>query len=230
MSKRKRELTQRLEDLFSTPADSAPSEEPPLAPGSGRLQPVQTLASNADPSFLAKLFDHIPLPIYVKDREHKWVAANPAFCQIMHRQADQLIGRADKVQSDDDWQQDDHVLETGQPAESEISLTDDSGLVQCRSISRLPLLDQDGQAQFVIGLMPPVTQSKPVGSSNIEEEILKRNRELAAINQISQALAARTDLRTAIQQVGTIVSRLFNVSEAYIALYDQTTNMLELPF
>src|SRR5512141_137640 len=115
MNKRKRELTQRLEDLFSTPAEAAVGEEQPLALESGLSQFINALASNADPTFLAKFFDHLPLPIYVKDREHKWVAANPAFCQILRRQASQLIGRADKEQTDDEWQHDDHVLETGQP-------------------------------------------------------------------------------------------------------------------
>jgi PAS domain S-box-containing protein len=230
MSKRKRELTQRLEDLFSTPADGAPHEEPPLASDSGLALLVQTLAAHAEPTFLATLFDRLPLPLYIKDRDHKWVAANPAFCQIIHHQASQLIGRTDKEQDDEEWQHDDHVLETGQPEESEINFTDDLGLVKRRPISRLPVLDRDGQAQFVVGFMPAVSEPKAIDAADVAEEVFKRNRELAAINQISQALAAHTDLRTSIRKVGDIIRRLFNVSEAYIALYDRAANMLELPF
>jgi PAS domain S-box-containing protein len=229
MSKRKRELSQRLEDLFSAP-DASSSEEPPLAPDSGLALLVQTLATHAEPTFLATLFERLPLPFYIKDRDHKWVAANPAFCQIIHHQASQLIGRADKEQSDEDWQHDDHVLETGQPEESEVSFTDALGLVKQRPISRLPVLDRAGQAQFVVGFMSAVSETKPVDAADIENEVLKRNRELAAINQISQALATHTDLRTSIKKVGDIIRRLFNVSEAYIALYDRATNMLELPY
>ncbi len=229
MSKRKRDLTQRLEELFSAPAGSEESTQAVSTPGVGLAQLVQALATQTDPTFLATLLDHIPLPIYIKDRDHKWIAVNPGFAQRLKRTADQLIGRADKEQSDTDWQHDDQVLETAQPEETETSSTDFEGSVLRQRVSRMPMLDREGKAQFIIGIVQQIIEPTPVSASSSAEAIA-RNRELAAINQISQTLVAQTDLRTAIQQVGDNIRRLFNVSEAYIALYDQKTNMLELPF
>lgn len=229
MSKRKRELTQRLEELFSEPALSEPGESV-SAPGQGLNQLAKALAAQADPTFLATLLDYIPLPIYIKDREHKWIAINPVFAQMLNRSADQLIGHVDKEQNDDEWQHDDRVLETGQPEEIETAVTGPDGFVQRRRISRLPILDREGKPQFMIGLVQLMAETKPLNASDIEREVADRNRELVTVNQISQALASQSDLQTALKQVGDIVRRLFNVSEGYIALYDRQTNMLEMPY
>ena len=138
MSKRDRYLKQRLDELFSPasePAETQPEEpaaEPEAAPSrSGR--PVEQAAATApERPYLKDLIDQLPLPAYLKDREHTWVAVNAAFAQLIGCTQEMLLGHADKEQADGAWQLDDRVLDTGQPEVTEESLLLPAGKICTR--------------------------------------------------------------------------------------------------
>jgi rsbT co-antagonist protein RsbR len=52
---------------------------------------VQTLSRE----MLQQIVDVIPSPVFVKDREHRWVVVNQAFCGLTGRSHDELCGRSD---------------------------------------------------------------------------------------------------------------------------------------
>ena len=107
MSKRDRHLKQRLDELFSPapePAETQPEESAaePEAVSSRSGRPVEPAAAAApERPYLKDLIDQLPLPAYLKDREHTWVAVNAAFAQLIGRTPEMLLGRADKEQADD---------------------------------------------------------------------------------------------------------------------------------
>ncbi len=67
-------------------------------------------------------------------------------------------------------------------------------------------------------------------NARLIEQTQQRVSELGVINQISQALTTRLDLRQQLRQVGESLIRVFNVPNGYIALYDTRTNLIEIPF
>jgi len=43
--------------------------------------------------------DTIPDPIFVKDRQHRWIACNQAFCVLFGQRYEDMIGRSDRPRS-----------------------------------------------------------------------------------------------------------------------------------
>src|SRR5512135_1267558 len=102
MSKRDRHLKQRLDELFSSSAEPAetqlPAEEPAAQPSQHAVSIESTAAASADLSFLKTAIAHFPLPAYLKDHEHTWVAVNAAFAQLIGYTPEALLGHSDKEQ------------------------------------------------------------------------------------------------------------------------------------
>jgi GAF domain-containing protein/CheY-like chemotaxis protein len=62
------------------------------------------------------------------------------------------------------------------------------------------------------------------------KETKQRNAELAIINNISQALASELDLQAVIDLVGDRLLEVFHTQDAFICLYDRSSNLLEFPY
>ena len=67
-------------------------------------------------------------------------------------------------------------------------------------------------------------------NARLIEQTQRRVSELAAINEISQALTSPQALRAQLQQAGENLLNLFGVPSGYIALYDPQTDLIEIPF
>jgi PAS domain S-box-containing protein len=64
---------------------------------------------------LLHVLDLLPNPVYIKDRQHRWVEANKAFCEFLGRPREQLLGLSDydfnpPEQADVFWAMDDVVF------------------------------------------------------------------------------------------------------------------------
>src|SRR3954447_26095340 len=111
---------------------------------------------------LQQIVDVIPSPVFVKDREHRWVIVNKAFCDLMGRSAEELHGRSDdhflsKEQVRVFWQVDDRVFASGEPIENEELHTDAHGttrtIITCKRLVGLA----DG-TRLVVGVITDVTR------------------------------------------------------------------------
>ncbi|MBF0123101.1 MAG: PAS domain S-box protein, partial [Candidatus Omnitrophica bacterium] len=83
--------------------------------------------------FLSRIIDSVADPIFVKDREHRWVLLNKAFYVFMGRTADQIKGRSDydffpKEEADVFWAKDEEVFLTGLENVNEEFFTDEKGV------------------------------------------------------------------------------------------------------
>ena len=162
MSKRDRELKQRLEELFSVPAETesrdaaAAPAQPETSTSDTPQSPSPSVSQAALPAsleFWQTVLDQLPLPVYIKDRNHVWIAANPAFGDFIGQPAATLIGHADKEQPDEAWQLDDQVLETSQADDTQQSTALPDGSIRTQRVRRVPLNITDGHAQYVLGML-----------------------------------------------------------------------------
>ncbi|HYH95583.1 PAS domain-containing protein, partial [Hyalangium sp.] len=95
------------------------------------LQALRTKLEQAR-DFLRNALEALPDAVFVKDREHRWVAVNSAFCRLLGLPAEQLLGKSDHdflpaPQADMYWEQDNQVFRTGQPLETEQTYEDAEG-------------------------------------------------------------------------------------------------------
>lgn len=114
--------------------------------------------------FLRSILDSTPDPIFVKDREHRWVVLNDAFCAFIGRNRDELIGRSDheffpKAEADIFWEKDELVFTTGQINVNEESFTDVNGFTHSIQTKKVPLVTNDGK-QLIVGIIRDMTELK----------------------------------------------------------------------
>jgi PAS domain S-box-containing protein len=116
--------------------------------------------------FLDRIINSIGDPIFVKDREHRYVYVNEAKCRLTGAKRDDIIGRSDydfplpgKEQVDVFVQRDDIVFRSGQEDINEEPLTDADGTLHT-VVTRKSLYTDDAGRPYVVGIIRDVTEQK----------------------------------------------------------------------
>ncbi|OPX65361.1 MULTISPECIES: response regulator [unclassified Methanoregula] len=130
--------------------------------------------------FLDKIINSIADPIFVKDREHRWVLLNDACCQLIGRSREVLIGRSDrdffpKEEADRFQEKDEIVFTSGKENISEEPLTDARGKTHIIVTKKTLYTDTAGNA-FIVGVIRDITDRK------VAEEAIRLSMEEAWIN------------------------------------------------
>ncbi len=103
--------------------------------------------------FLENLINTLPDPIFVKDRQHKWILLNNAFCKFMGYRREILLGKSDydffpKKEADVFWKKDELVFTTGKENVNTENFTDAKG--QTHKITTTKRLCSYGEGEYVI--------------------------------------------------------------------------------
>lgn len=125
--------------------------------------------------FLQSVINTIPDPIFVKDRTHRWIVLNQAYCRFIGYPLEKLIEKSEydflpAEQAAHCWQQDSLTFATGLESESEEVFTDINGLKHLISTKRTLHRDAAGNI-FLVGSIRDITQFK------LKEEELRRTAE-----------------------------------------------------
>ena len=157
----------------------------------GKLQLYQYVSDQTHPEFdrlLDEIINSIGDPIFVKDREHRYVYVNEAKCRLTGANRDAIIGKTDydfsrpeKEQVDVFVRKDDIVIKTGQEDINEEALTDADGILHT-IVTRKSLYMDDAGRRYVVGIIRDVTEHKRI------EEALRRSQ--AAYFAEAQKLSA----------------------------------------
>lgn len=134
--------------------------------------------------FLENVIENVPDPMYVKDRDHRWVLVNQAFCRYLGKAREQVLGKTDADVYDSllaavMWEHDQNVFVRGVEELAEVSVPLPGGPPREFAVRRNLYRDREGHA-FVVGLMRDVTER------NIA---LRSLREREALLEEAQALA-----------------------------------------
>ncbi|MGK3987497.1 PAS domain-containing protein [Sorangium sp. So ce136] len=143
---------------------------------------------------LQLVIDTIPDPIFVKDRQHRWIACNPGFCGLIGRRHEELIGRSDpdywpKHQADLFWSYDDAVFDSGEPNENEEVATGSDAVTRTIWTRKFPMKNARGDVVGLCGIITDITDLK---RRHMEaERIAAENREQRAIIDAQAAMLDR---------------------------------------
>lgn len=143
---------------------------------------------------LQLVLDTIPDPVFVKDREHRWIACNEGFCRLIGQRYDDLIGRSDpdywpKEQAEVFWRHDDQVFNSGEPNENEEVATGADGVTRTIWTRKFPMKNDEGEVVGLCGIVTDVTLMK--GRLREAERIAAENQEQRAIIAAQAALLDR---------------------------------------
>jgi diguanylate cyclase (GGDEF)-like protein/PAS domain S-box-containing protein len=131
--------------------------------------------------FLQTVINTIPDPVFVKDKAHRWIILNQAYCQFTGYPLKTLMEKSDydifpQHEAEAFWTQDELVFQTDQPQEHETELTDAFGTTHLISTKRSLHKDAAGNL-FLVGIIRDITQSK-----RTEEELRQAAAELSRSN------------------------------------------------
>lgn len=111
-----------------------------------------------------QLLDHLTSPIYVKDKNHRWVYVNQAFCDLLSKPKEFLLGKSDydvtaKEQSDVFWEKDVEVLSTKQTNVNIETTTNGSGEIVWVESKKSYFKNAKGD-EFIFGVLTDITLLK----------------------------------------------------------------------
>jgi len=114
--------------------------------------------------FLDQIINTVGDPIFVLDREHRWVETNQANRAVLHRERHEILGQSardlfPKAVADTLWALDEAVLSTGEETLSEDHLTDDTGRVRIFRARRTRFRNEQGEL-FLVGSLHDITECK----------------------------------------------------------------------
>ncbi len=118
----------------------------------------------ASEEFLNHTINATPDPIFVKDEQHRWVVLNDAFCELMGKGRQELIGQSvydflPPAKAHIFWQQDEEVLITGNAVETEEQFTDSTGKERIISTKKSVFKTTDS-SKMLVGTIRDVTEYK----------------------------------------------------------------------
>ncbi len=148
----------------------------------------------------------LPDPIFVKDRAHRWVIVNNAFCLFLGQPREWLYGKSDfdyaaliasvpaRHEAEVFWKKDDEVFNSGEPNINFETHTDSEGRLRAIETKKTLLKDPQGSV-YLIGVIRDLTEltlaKAQVEENNreLERKIQVRTQELEVTNAQLEHLA-----------------------------------------
>jgi PAS domain S-box-containing protein len=117
-------------------------------------------------NYLYKIIDSLAEPIFVKDRQHRWVLLNNANCDLIGHPRDELLGKSDhdffpQSEADMFWLKDEAVFTTGKENVNEEKITDTKGEIHTIITKKTLYTDERGE-KFIVGISNDITERKRV--------------------------------------------------------------------
>ncbi len=115
-------------------------------------------------NYLEEIINSVADPIFVKDRQHRWVLLNDAFCNFMGYKCEELFGKSDydffpKNEADVFWAKDEIVFTSGMENINEEDFTDANGTVHIIITKKTLYTDVKGE-KFIVGIIRDITELK----------------------------------------------------------------------
>ncbi|RZK60760.1 MAG: PAS domain S-box protein [Pedobacter sp.] len=177
----------------------------------GRKPISERSIEEIDAEHWEQIFNAIPMPVFVKDRQHRWVFFNDSLCNLQHKTRAELQNKNDydffpKAQADRFWQEEETLFLTGKEVFSEeFSLR--NGTDSYVLIKKTRIKTSDGQ-EYLLGCCIDITKRKQAELALIESE--RRFRSLIRHSPDIIAIVGKDHL---IRYITPSFYRLFELSE-----------------
>jgi PAS domain S-box-containing protein len=194
-------------------------EAPPK--GSEPESPVR-LGKGVSVETLESVINSIADPIFVKDRQHKWVILNDAYCSFMGYPREELIGKSDydffpKSEADVFWEKDEVVFTGGLENINEESFTDSKGVLHIIVTKKALYRAPDG-GKFIVGVIRDITEHKKTDEElhrhreHLEELVKERTVELTQITgRLQQDMKERERAEDVLYKKAKMLEALYEI-------------------
>lgn len=124
-----------------------------------------TTLDAASAALFQMMADGMPDPWFFKDRDHRWVAFNRAFCELLGRPREELLNKSDPdffppEQVKEFWEHDNLVFETGLCDLNEEVVTQAGGSVKVLWTRKTPVRNESGECIGLFGMIMEVADQQ----------------------------------------------------------------------
>ncbi|MCK9152339.1 PAS domain S-box protein [Methanobacterium alcaliphilum] len=117
-------------------------------------------------NYLDKIINSIPDPVFVKDKNHRWILINDAFCEFIGHSKEDLLHKSDydffpHHEADIFWEKDEEVFESGQENINEEQITTVNKDKRTIITKKILYTDKSGE-KYLVGVIRDVTDLKNV--------------------------------------------------------------------
>ncbi|HEX3013123.1 MAG TPA: PAS domain S-box protein, partial [Methanobacterium sp.] len=115
-------------------------------------------------NYLDKIINSIADPVFVKDKQHRWVLVNDAYCNFIGYSREELLEKSDydflpQHEADIFWEKDEEVLKTGVENVNEEEFTDSDGNLHVIVTKKTVYTDISGE-QYIVAIIRDITERK----------------------------------------------------------------------
>jgi PAS domain S-box-containing protein len=137
---------------------------------------LETECSQEDnPAFIKQLIETIPNPLFYKNRQGIYTGCNRAFLKFLNRERSEIIGKtvfdiADRDIAEKYKEKDEELFETRQTQVYEWFVQTSDGELKNVVFHKNAILDENGAAMGLIGIIQDMTEYKKVEQALVESE------------------------------------------------------------
>lgn len=155
--------------------------------------------------FLKTVIEHIPDPIFIKDRHHTWIEMNQANASVVGYSEQELIGKTDSDFFDEDlvsefYRRDDEVFETNQIFEYEDKTMWGDNQAHIAYTRLIPVAGETGAPEYLLGISHDVTERK-AHEAEREQLLAEMSALYKGTQQILTSLSERQIYDALIEQI-----------------------------
>ena len=130
----------------------------------GRKKLEEDLRESRD--YFNEIINSVADPIFVKDRQHRWVLINNAYSLFMGHKPEELIGKTDRdffsrKEAEIFWAKDEGVFTSGEENMNEEEFTDAKGVLHIIATKKRLYTNVNGE-KFIVGVIRDITERKRV--------------------------------------------------------------------
>jgi PAS domain S-box-containing protein len=176
---------------------------------------------------LMTMLDSVADPLVIKNSEHRWTMVNDAFCKLIGRTRDQMLGSTDHfIMSATNvratWEDDEAVLDTGNPSVSEQRLLTPDGESFAVIAKKMRYIDKIGE-RYIVSIARDITDIQQARADleklnvQLEMRVYERTNEL--MNTIDR-LEAEIDERKRAERIRSATYKISELTHADCCMHE----------
>ena len=162
-------------------------------------------------NYLDKIINSIADPVFVKDKQHRWVLVNDAYCTLIGYSREELLEKSDYDflplhEANIFWEKDEEVFKTGVENVNEEEFTDSDGNLHVIVTKKTLYTDISGE-QYIVAIIRDITERKKA-----ENELRRNERKLKIAMDMAKLVSWEYD----------VSSNLYTFDDQFYRLYGTT--------
>jgi PAS domain S-box-containing protein len=173
--------------------------------------------------FLKTIIDHIPDPIFIKDKNHTWVEMNQANANVIGGPVEEMIGRTDRDYfsvelTEEFYRRDDEVIATNKILEHEDKTVWGDGKEHIAYTRLIPILDAAGHPEYILGISHDITERKAheTERKRVEQESRENEKKYRELVENANSIIFRMDVEGRVTFFNKFAQEFFGYSEEEI--------------